>query len=161
MRYAWVIMIALLLGATGFALHHAQRERASVESAEARTSGALSRIGREIRIRAGTAGAALNGRGWPATIDPAWFGGKPPQNALVGGDRPWLEVASPDQHALTHPPVRQALDGTCAAFWYNPGNGFVRARVGVRMSDRAAIEAYNRVNGANISALAGALDASK
>lgn len=153
MKFVWVIMIAGLLAGSAWFVVFAQSKTASQENAEARTRSALASIQREIRVRSGSEGAELNGRGWPVTMDPAWFDGQPPANALLKGSRPWVEVASWDERDLEHPLVRQAVDRNIAAFWYNPGNGIVRARTGVMVSDKAAIEAYNRVNNASIDAI--------
>lgn len=153
MKFVWVIMVAVLLGGSGWIVNHALSAKQDQIAAEQRTQSALKQIERQIRIMAGSNGAELNGRGWPITIDPAWFGTDVPKNALLTGARPWLEVASPDEKALTHPVVRQAVNRDVAAFWYNPSNGIVRARAGVMVSDKAAIEAYNRVNSSSITTL--------
>lgn len=146
-------MVLVLLTGSGLIVMHARSREAGQHDQERMTGSALRVIQREIKVRSGIAGAELNGRGWPITIDPGWFGADVPVNALLQGSRPWLEIASPDEHEFTHPMVRQAVDRDTAAFWYNPGNGIVRARVSVMVSDKAAIEAYNRVNASSIRAL--------
>lgn len=143
------VMVAGLAGGYLW-MQDAQRGQ---DAGVSQTQGATDQIEREIRIRAATGGVELNGRGWPTTVDVSWWDGRPPQNPLVPGDRPWLEVASEAEADLDHPPVRQSVRRTQAAFWYNPARGVVRARVGPAVSDRVAIEVYNRVNGSSVSEL--------
>ena len=135
MRIVWAIMVLVLLAGSGWVVTHALSRDSEQQQQERRTKSAIAQIQSEIKVVAGTAGAELNGRGWPVTIDPAWFDGALPANAMLTGARPWLEVAAPDQANLKHPVVRQAVDVGTPAFWYNPGNGIVRARVPVMISD--------------------------
>ena len=86
-------------------------------------------------------------RGWPTTVEPVWFNGDPPRNWLVTQDRPWLEIATPEQAELADPPLRIALSNTVASFWYNPYRGVIRARVPISISDSKALELYNKANG--------------
>src|SRR5262245_28375102 len=79
----------------------------------------LRRFREAIDTRA-AAGTDTNARGWPNTIDPTWFGNDPPRNALVTPDRPWVEVATPEEATLTDPEVRMTLSPLLASFWYNP-----------------------------------------
>ena len=151
-------MVAVLLAGSAWVVLHARAQEHAQTSAERRTTSAIERVEREIRIRSGAEQVELNGRGWPVTIDPSWFGSEPPANALLKGARPWLEVASWDERDLEHPVIRQAVDRSIAAFWYNPGNGIVRARVGVTVSDKIAIDVYNRVNTGSITRLVDAID---
>jgi len=118
-----------------------------------RTRDAVHDLSREIKLKSATGQVELNGRGWPVTIDPAWFKGTPPRNLLIPTDRPWLEIASPLEADLTDPPVRQSVDRSVATFWYNPANGIVRARVGSSISDSAAVDMYNRINGTHLAEL--------
>jgi hypothetical protein len=46
-----------------------------------------------------------------------------------------------------------AFDRSIAAFWYNPANGVVRARVPVTISDQRATELYNRINGVFLTSI--------
>ena len=151
------IVIAILTGvmtagiAGGYLWSKDSRESQAAGVQRARS--AAETIQREIRIRAATGGVELNGRGWPKTVDVDWWQGRPPQNPLVPGDRPWLEIAGPSESGLVHPPVRQSVRKSQAAFWYNPAKGVVRARVGPAVSDRIAVEVYNRVNGSSVAEL--------
>ncbi len=159
MRLLWLFMIVTLAAGSGLAfLWSRQVERRHEESVQA-TVEALERINREVRVRSAMGSVELNGRGWPRTVDPGWFADDPPLNRLVSGPRPWLEVASDAEADLQHPRVRTTISGSTAAFWYNPGKGVVRARVGLMLSDDSALELYNRVNGSSVGTLISPLPA--
>jgi hypothetical protein len=106
-----------------------------------------------IKVRAATKDVELNGRGWPITIDPGWFNGQPPRNTLLSPDRPWVDVATPEDAGLVDPRIRIALDEQYASFWYNPYQGIVRARVPLRISDSLTLETYNAVNGTSLASI--------
>jgi len=110
----------------------------------------LRRFQQQIALQQALAKVDRNERGYPVTIDPAWFQGQLPSNPLLGPEHPWVEVASPDQKDLLHPQERVASGKTVAKFWYNPHMGLVRARVPVGMSDGASVELYNYVNETNL-----------
>lgn len=126
-------------------------ERGRDEVAVTRSIQALRRLEQQVRLRAATSGEGLNARGWPATVDPGWFGDDPPLNPLVTPGRAWVEVAPPEHAALAHPQIRGAVNSGLAAFWYNPNTGVVRARVPMRLSDRETVALYNRVNSTHVS----------
>lgn len=154
MRFIPIILTLLLAGSiAGLASWSRHRARLLDERvAEARH--ALNALQREVRVRAAMEEADLNGRGWPRTIDPAWFGDEPPpSNPFVPNDRAWLEIASQIETDLEHPPIRQSVKRGVAAFWYNPANGVVRARVGPSVSDKRALDLYNRINGSSVASL--------
>lgn len=142
----------LLAGAVGAWRLSADREDHG-DRLESRARQSVMSIAREMRTRVATKQVEANGRGWPKTVDPAWFGGNLPLNSLLDQGRPWLEIASPDEHDLTHPRRRMAIDENDAAFWYNPALGVVRARVGPMLSDAAALDAYNFVNKSHVDEL--------
>ncbi len=152
-RMLSVIMVGgLLLGTIlAWSWNAAARERLEEQVAVARSS--AQRLERQIRIEAATGRVPLNGRGWPETVDPGWFGEDPPLNPLIPMGRPWVEVAAEDEDALTDPPIRQSVSRDLAMFWYNPSTGSVRARVGPTISDQMGLEMYNRVNGVSVAAL--------
>lgn len=108
---------------------------------------------RMIRLRAATKDVELNARGWPVTIDPKWFDGNPPRNPLVTPDRPWVDIAPPEDARLTNPAVRIAVSRELASFWYNPYQGIIRARVPVSISDQRALELYNTINGTDLDVI--------
>ena len=148
----YVLFVLLLAGTLG-AVEWNRRERLRFETEVAVAQESVRRLSLELRVRAATNQVALNGRGWPETIDPAWFGDYPPMNPLMSLDRPWLEVAGADDESLADPAIRQAVNRTIAAFWYNPATGTIRARIGPRISDALAIKTYNLVNSTNVEDL--------
>lgn len=142
---AVLLLAGLVAGGVWF-----YRDRQQGEEQVEATRAAVRTLQRQITVQAGLGQAEVNGRGWPKTVDPAWFGGHPPMNGLVSPDRPWLEVAQPEHADLEHPPVRMTIGDEIAAFWYNPGTGIVRARVPVTVSDARATELYNAINGTTL-----------
>lgn len=153
MRMVPVVLALVMLGVGG-ALLHWERKRADGEQSRINGARAAVRLlGSEVRGRGGLGQVPVNGRGWPRTIDPAWFGGSVPRNPLVPATHPWLEVAPEWQYRMTDPPVRIALTEDEAAFWYNPATGIVRARVSQAVSDERALEVYNEVNGTALKTL--------
>ena len=99
-----------------------------------------------IKLHAATEGVELTGRGWPKTINPEWFPSNAPTNSLLSPDRPWVEVATPDEAQLLHPNNRIASDSTDSMFWYNPYQGVIRTRVPPSISDNSTLQLYNRLN---------------
>lgn len=147
MRWMRDVVAAIgLVGVVGGGLY-LQRQQQEEERIFQTAQSDVRRLEMEIKYRAATKSADLNARGWPVTIDPSWFKDSPPINPLLADDRPWVEVAGTQQAELQHPPVRMAVDNQLAAFWYNPYQGVVRARVPVMVSDEKATELYNRING--------------
>lgn len=150
-----VALLTLLVGGLGLGLWvwQARSEERQVEH----TALAVQRLRREVEVRAVISLVDATRRSYPESIDPEWFGDDPPRNALLSaglaGERPWLEVAREDQADLTDPPVRIALTSRDAAFWYNPALGIVRARVSSNVSDKRALEIYNRVNGTSLESI--------
>ena len=118
---------------------------------------ALARFHSVLKVQATTNGVAVNGRGWPNTIEGGWFGDDPPRNHLLTGDRPWVELAPAEDADRDHPadPVAFDMDGQrSASFWYNPYRGVVRARVAPQINEDATLALYNRVNGVFLTTLA-------
>lgn len=154
-RMRWVRDLALLIVIAGFIgggvimLRQQRDQEALVQQVAAE----LVRMETEVKFRSATRGAELNARGWPVTVDPKWFQPRPPMNTLVSPDRPWVEVANMSEAGLTHPPVRVTIDTTLAAFWYNPYQGIVRARVPAMVNDERTLQVYNRINGSGLSSL--------
>lgn len=147
------IMFFVLLSGTIAAWSWNRSERDLLDSQVDEARSAAQRLERAIRIQAATGKTPINGRGWPETVEPAWFGDDPPLNPFVSVGRPWVEVASEDEESLTDPPIRQSVTRDLAMFWYNPANGVVRARVGPMISDQRAVDVYNRINSSNVPAL--------
>ena len=153
MRFVRDLLLLLLLIAVGAGVVYYQREQRDEQVRILKATAETRRLEMEVKFRAATKGADLNARGWPLTIDPAWFEKDPPINTLVEDDRPWIEIASADEAEFQHPPVRMTVDDATAAFWYNPYQGVVRARVPVMVSDEAATFLYNRVNESNMASI--------
>lgn len=145
-------LIMILAALAGGAVIYSRMER-DQEQLVQQAAAEVRRLETEIKYRAATNAVELNARGWPVTIDPMWFDGRPPLNRLVSTDRPWLEVSGPEQAGLSHPTIRFALEPTQASFWYNPYQGIVRARVPVMVSDAKALDLYNRINACHITSL--------
>ena len=151
----WIRDIALLLLLIGIAgaIVWWQSERREEQARTDKTAADTQRLEREVRFRAAMKAGELNARGWPVTVDPAWFESDPPRNLVVSEDRPWVEIASAEEAGLQHPTERMTLDEKSAAFWYNPFQGVVRARVPVSMTDAEATTLYNTVNRVSISSI--------
>lgn len=79
----------------------------------------------------------------------AWFGEDVPSNALLAGDRPWIDLAPPGDLGL-HPPDPVATSEEQASFWYNPTTGTFRARVSPATSEAQTLALYNEVNGSSL-----------
>lgn len=151
----WLRDIVAVLGASAIICGYVytERQKKDREAMIERAATDLRRMELEVKYRAATKSTDLNGRGWPVTIDPAWFDQNAPANPLLDDDRPWVEVASTAQADLLHPPVRMAVDNSFAAYWYNPYQGIVRARVPVLVVDEAATQLYNRINGTGVTSI--------
>ncbi|MBC7773139.1 MAG: hypothetical protein H7210_11625 [Pyrinomonadaceae bacterium] len=143
-----VLVLAMLAGVVYF-----KRESAERESAIKRACASRHRMELEVRYRSASRLGGLNARGWPKTVDAKWFEGLPPRNSLLPPERPWVEIATPEQAGMHDPPVRMAVDEHLAGFWYNPYLGIVRARVPVMVSDQEAVDLYNRVNSRNLASI--------
>lgn len=152
-RLLWAILIVVMFGGSLAALHYRRVSDRQHELLKQEASASRSAIEQKVRVIAATGEASVNGRGWPETIDPMWFGAHPPLNPYVSDDHPWLEIAGPHEWKLSDPAIRQALTKDVAGFWYNPAMGIVRARVGSNVLDARAVELYNEVNGSTISSL--------
>ncbi len=146
MRYFRDVLLLIVLIALGAGVVWLQQDRQRGDDRVSAASQQRHKLDQQIKIRAATKTAELNVRGWPTTVRADWFDDAPPINPLLDADRPWIEIAPPEHAGLEHPPVRMTVDSGLAAFWYNPYNGSVRARVPVMVSDEAATSLYNRVN---------------
>ncbi len=110
----------------------------------------VERFQSQIMLQTALENVQMTQRGYPATIDAAWFGGKVPVNSLLGPGYPWLEIAGQSQRDLLHPRTRIAYTRNSPQFWYNPYTGVVRARVPDDVSDATALRLYNQINGADL-----------
>ncbi len=144
-----------LVVATLVVIQHTRSD--SVENVVVQTELALSRFHSVLKVQATTNGVAVNGRGWPNTIEGQWFDDEPPLNHLLTGDRPWVELAPAEDADRDHPADPVAFDTNehkAASFWYNPYRGVVRARVAPQINEDETLALYNRVNGVFLSTLA-------
>lgn len=134
-----------------------QTRSGTTENVVMQTELSLARFHSVLKVQATTRGVAVNGRGWPNTIEGHWFEDDPPLNHLLSGDRPWVELAPAEDADRDHPadPVAFDTDGhRAASFWYNPYRGVVRARVAPQINEEATLTLYNRVNGVFLATLA-------
>lgn len=114
----------------------------------------VQRLARQVMLQATLRQVQVTDAGYPATIDPHWFEDEElPQNSLIRGPHPWVEIAHEDHRQLAHPPVKVADDPAAACFWYNPYKGIVRARVPMMMSDAEALRLYNQINQTDLQSL--------
>lgn len=143
-RLTTLCLLGLLAIAFG-AWTHLDR-RAVREGLIERTVRTQRKIQSEIRLRSALEGAKNSSQGWILEVKGGWFALGGPENPLLTASwRPWLETALPDEHAMRHPEIRIAREGV-AAWWYNPAQGVVRARVPDQGTHRASVELYERVN---------------
>jgi hypothetical protein len=142
------LMIAALLGGLVYSDRMAQQSRAG----RAQTREQLQRFRQQIDLQM-TLSATGQRVSYPASIDPSWFGKDRPANAMLEAGHPWVEVAGPEDADRQHPSNIIAADRTVAAFWYNPTNGVIRARVPMAIRDSQALEAYNEVNDCHLDDL--------
>ncbi len=108
-----------------------------------------------LSMRSAAKDTPLSRTGWPLTMEAQWFGDGAPLNSLLTPDRPWVEVATPEEGHLRDPNIRIAADFRTAAFWYNPQLGIIRARVPYEINDEFARELYNQVNGTTVASIYG------
>jgi hypothetical protein len=144
-----LLMLVVLLGGGSMLYREHQQTAAALEHARLE----VQRFQQQVHLQAALGEVELSERGYPLTIDPAWFRGSLPSNTVLQGGHSWVEVAGSGDHNRMHPRDLIAVDETVAAFWYNPNNGFVRARVPVGVSDERALELYNQINDCSLSSL--------
>jgi hypothetical protein len=143
------LMLAVLLG--GGAMYYRQNQRVEADLENTRLE--LKRFQQQVHLQGALGEIELSERGYPLTIDPAWFGGNLPGNSLLQSEHPWVEIAGGKDHKRMHPRDLVAVDETTAAFWYNPHHGLVRARVPIGVSDERALEMYNQLNDCELMSL--------
>lgn len=152
MRLIIDTMVALTLVGVlaGIALHtHNQRE---IDQGIKLARGELRKFQSQVMLQAALGKVPLTRHGYPASIDPAWFGDDRPGNPLLDAGRELVDVASEVEAEADHP--RQLMAGrNMPQFWYNPYKGLVRARVPDDVSETTALQLYNRVNDCNLTKL--------
>ena len=150
MRLILDTLVALMLAAILVGVVFYSRTDQAVNRANETTRLELRRFQQQISLQTALGKVERTERGYPLTIDPAWFQGNLPSNPLLGPEHPWVEIASPEQEDLMHPIERVASSKGVAKFWYNPRAGVVRARVPVGLRDIASLELYNFVNDSSL-----------
>ncbi len=146
-----VLATVVILGGLGF--YYADQRQAAADLALTKTE--VSRFQNQIHLQAALAdadGPSTDGRP-PESIDPKWFEGNRPVNPLLGPLHPWVEIEEPGHPERLHPLNLTAPDVGSAQFWYNPGNGLVRARVPRGISDAKTLRTYNDVNDSALTSL--------
>ncbi len=146
MRLLVDILLALMLcGVLAGVVMYKRGELSSKQDLE-QTRVDVRRFQQQITLHAALGQVEHSKRGFPMTIDPAWFAGNLPRNPLLGPGHPWLEIASEEDRDIIHPPERWAAGPDIAQFWYNPQIGQVRARVPAGIPDSKALKMYNYIN---------------
>lgn len=152
MRLLTDTLIALLLVATlGIVMTHYRQQEAELAQQQS-VHEALKSMHEQMVFQGALGAVPVNEMGFPDKLEASWFSDGPPANALAPEGQPWIEVAEPGD-PNDHPYDLVIKDDSQAAFWYNPERGIIRARVSAQMSDRAALEMYNRLNGTQLLAL--------
>jgi hypothetical protein len=117
------------------------------------TRDAIHEIQAHLKVQIALEEVEMTDAGWPRTIDPEWFPLHQPRNLLLSDNRTWIEVVGPKDRMQQHPRNITGDDRNLAAFWYNPYQGIVRARIPAGLSDVETISLYNQVNGTTISSI--------
>lgn len=156
MRWAIDSLVALMISGVvaGVVLYYRNTEQEGKHRETLRSD--VTRFNNQVILQSALGRVEISVRGFPMTIDPEWFNednGSLPENPMMEGNHPWVEIAGVDQADLTHPPVRVAFDSTSAKFWYNPYTGNVRARVPAGLSDAETLNLYNYVNSCDLADL--------
>lgn len=94
---------------------------------------------------------ALNGV-YPPTIDPDWFADNDiPEHPQNKSGLPDLQVLG--AAGVPHPVNKVLKSGVLGAYWYNPIEGTLQARVAAMSTEQATMDFYNRVNGSSETTL--------
>jgi len=146
-------LVALMLAGilAGVVVYNRQRaERAGQVRA---TREAIVQIELHLKVQIALEQVELTDGGWPRTIDPQWFPLQLPLNLLLPENRPWVEVIGPQDRHLRHPKSITGDDRSLAAFWYNPYQGIIRARIPSGLTDVETVALYNQVNGTALTSI--------
>jgi hypothetical protein len=155
MRLIIDTLVALtLVGVLGGIALHSHREK-ETEQRITLARGELRRFQSQVMLQAALEKVPLTSHGYPAAIDPAWFGGSLPANPMLRAGHPFVDVAGEPDAAADHPREKMATSGAVAQFWYNPYKGLVRARIAEDLSESTALRLYNRVNDCQLTTLLG------
>jgi hypothetical protein len=146
-------LVALMLAGilAGVVMHNRQREERAGQINSTRD--ALHQIEQHLKVQIALEKVELTDAGWPRTIDPEWFPLQQPRNLLLSEGRTWVEVVGPQDRHMRHPRTITGDDRALAAFWYNPYQGIVRARIPAGITDVETVSLYNQVNGTTLSSI--------
>ncbi len=133
----------------GVTLHH--RHERAIEAKVKTTRSEIRRFHAQVMIQAAMENVPLTQRGYPVSVEPAWFAGNRPTNLLLDSSYPWVEIAGENERDRLHPRRRMATSRSLAQFWYNPYQGVVRGRVPDSVSDATALRLYNRINDSDVA----------
>ncbi len=149
-----VDLLAILTIATIAAAWYVTRDTGAMQSSAEEARLEVDRLRAAVLLRSQSDRHLLNKQGWPMAIDPAWFDRDTlPLNPLVDADRPWLELAAPEQAGWQHPRPIFVVDRSTAMFWYNPALGIVRARVELQTTDAETLAMYNATNNTALTSI--------
>lgn len=149
-----VDLIAILAVVTIAAAWYVTRDTDELEASAEQARLEVDRLRAAVLLRSQSDRHSLNRHGWPIAIDPVWFvNDELPLNPLVDADRPWLEVAAPEQAGWQHPRPLFVVDRSTAMFWYNPALGIVRARVAIQTTDGQTLAMYNTTNKTRLTSI--------
>ena len=83
---------------------------------------------------------------YPSTIEAEWFAGsRLPEHPQNDFELPPIQVLN--QPGLLHPTNKVLKSGVAGAYWYNPAEGVIRARVADMGTAEATQQLYDVVNG--------------
>lgn len=136
-----VLIVVIILGILAAAVVP-QFTDASTESHANSTAILVRALQRKLEERRFATGT------YPAAFEEEWFEGHQfPQHPLNTEDRPWMEIQS--AVGVLHPTNKVLTSSVAGAFWYNPAEGVVRARVPDMGSQAATLDVYNQINVSN------------
>ena len=121
----------------------------SVAAKAAAAAAAVCAIQQVIDVQTG-----LDDGEYPAAIDEAWFsGGHLPPSPFDIGATVKVRVSSAGSPEKLHPKSKIVTDTPPGAYWNDPDNGIVRARVVKLRTNAATVDLYNQVNQTAITVL--------
>ncbi len=153
------LIAAMLVGILAGVMLHYRAEAREVESMRT-VQQSLNRLHELMKYHKALDEARTGTINKSIMVSPLWFEGNLPENPLVPGRHPWMDIApAGDQGA--HPPDPVIRAGHQAAFWYNPTLGVFRARVAPQYTDDATLELYNKINLSPLYALPSGSDTAR
>ncbi|MCK4658651.1 MAG: prepilin-type N-terminal cleavage/methylation domain-containing protein [Phycisphaerae bacterium] len=138
-----VLIVVIILGILAAAIIPQFTEAA--DDTRANTAAIIVKsIQRQLSVKKAQTGT------WPTTIDATWFEGNTlPRNPFYPDAATTFQVIN--SATALHPSNK--TNPAYGAFWYNRGNGLIRARVLPGVDNAETIATYNTVNGTSITVL--------